>query len=93
VEVRLTGDQRALVREAIESGRYNREEDIVQEALLLWETRERRRVEILAAVDQAEASVARGESRHVSTREEALQLAVEIKRRCEAGLADAENVL
>ena len=42
---------------------------------------ERRRAEILGAVDQAEASFARGEGRRITTREEAAQLADEVKRR------------
>ncbi len=72
MEVRLTDDQKAFVRQAIESGRYSREEDALQEALRLWESRERRRAEILAAVDQAEASFFRPEGRRaISTREEA----------------------
>jgi putative addiction module CopG family antidote len=87
MEVQLTSDQKAFVRQGIESGRYNREEDALREALSLWEHRERRRAEILAAVDQAEASFARGEGRRISSREEAAQLADEIKQRGMARLA------
>src|SRR2546427_12344542 len=61
MEVHLTDDQKAFIRQAIETGRYRREEDGVQEAMSLWEEKERTRAEILAAVDVAEASVARGE--------------------------------
>jgi Arc/MetJ-type ribon-helix-helix transcriptional regulator len=74
MEVHLTPDQLAFVRQAIESGRLNREEEAVQEALSLWEQRERTRAEILAAVDVAEASVGRGEGR-VITQESMRQLA------------------
>jgi putative addiction module CopG family antidote len=81
MEVQLTDDQKAFVRQAIESGRYSREEEALRDALALWEGRERRRAEILAAVDQAEASCARGEGRRIATREESTQLADEIKRR------------
>jgi putative addiction module CopG family antidote len=81
MEVHLTDDQKAFVRDAIEAGRYSREEDALREALSLWEGCERRRAEILAAVDQAEASFARGEGRRITTREEAAQIADEIKRR------------
>jgi Arc/MetJ-type ribon-helix-helix transcriptional regulator len=81
MEVQLTDDQKAFVRQGIETGRYRREEDALQDALALWEGRERRRAEILAAVDQAEASFARGEGRKIATREEAVQLASEIKKR------------
>jgi putative addiction module CopG family antidote len=80
MEVHLTPDQKAFVRQAIESGRLNREEEAVQEALSLWEQRERTRAEILAAVDVAEASVARGEGR-VITQESMRQLADEVKLR------------
>ena len=45
------------------------------------EERERRRLEILIAVDKAEASLARGEGRLVTTEAEAKQLAADVKRR------------
>jgi Arc/MetJ-type ribon-helix-helix transcriptional regulator len=89
MEVQLTDDQKALVRLAIESGRYSREEDALEEALALWESRERRRAEILAAVDQAEASFASGAGRRIAAREEAEHLAGEIKRRGLARLMSA----
>lgn len=53
MEVNFTPDQKAFIRQAIESGRLHREEDAVQEALSLWEERERTRAEILTAVDVA----------------------------------------
>ena len=80
MEVHLTPDQKAFVRQAIESGRLRRAEDAIQEALSLWEERERARAEILTAVDAAEASFARGEGRTV-TEESMRQLADEVKRR------------
>ena len=61
MEVTLTPDQEAFVRQAIASGRLSHAEDAVREALALWEERERRRAEILVAVDAAEAAIARGE--------------------------------
>jgi putative addiction module CopG family antidote len=60
VEVQLTPDQDFFVRHAVASGRLQGAEEAVQEALTLWEERERRRVEILAAVDRAESSLAAG---------------------------------
>jgi Arc/MetJ-type ribon-helix-helix transcriptional regulator len=74
MEVQLTPDQKAFVRRAIASGRLQREEDAVREALSLWEERERRRLEILVAVDRAESSFARGEGRSVTTEGEVRQL-------------------
>jgi Arc/MetJ-type ribon-helix-helix transcriptional regulator len=87
MEVTLTFDQQAFVRQAIESGRLQREEDAVQEALSLWEARERARAGLLAAVDAAEASLARGAGRTVPTDESMRQFASEIKRRGQARLA------
>jgi Arc/MetJ-type ribon-helix-helix transcriptional regulator len=65
MEVRLTPDQEAFVRQGIAAGRYGSEADALAEAML-WEERERRRMEILAAVDAAEASLARGEGRIIT---------------------------
>jgi len=86
MEVKLTPDQMAFVRDAIKSGRLKREEEAVQEALALWEERERRRAEILVAVDEAEASLVRGEGR-IITQQSMLGLAAEVKRRGRARLA------
>ncbi len=63
MDVQLTHGQRAFVQQAIATGRLSREEDAVQEALALWEERERTRAEILRKVDRAEASLANGEGR------------------------------
>jgi putative addiction module CopG family antidote len=81
MEVQLTPDQKAFVRQAIASGRLQRGEDAVREALSLWEEREQRRLEVLVAVDRAEASLARGEGRSVTTEAEVRQLAADVKRR------------
>jgi putative addiction module CopG family antidote len=86
MEVRLTPDQEAFVRQGIESGRFHRPEDAVAEALSLWEERERTRAEILAAVDAAEASLARGEGRVIATEQDARDLANKVKQRGRARL-------
>ncbi len=86
MEVQLTPDQRAFVRQAIESGRLRGEEDAVKEALSLWEERERSRAEILAAVDEAEPSLARGEGRAI-TQESMRELAQQVTQRGRARLA------
>jgi Arc/MetJ-type ribon-helix-helix transcriptional regulator len=80
MEVELTPDQMAFVRQAIQSGRLRCEEEAVQEALALWEERERTRAEILVAVEEAEASLARGEGRIV-TQQSMRDLAAEVKQR------------
>lgn len=90
MEVQLTPDQKALAQQAIEAGRLHREEDVVRDALLLWEERERTRLEILAVVDIAEASLARGEGR-VITPQSLHELAGQVKRRGRARLAAEQS--
>ncbi len=91
MEVNLTPDQRAFVRSAIESGRFRREEDAIEEALSLWEERERARAEILAAVDDAEASLAGGEGRAITPRS-THELAEGVKQRGRARLAAEQGM-
>ena len=86
MNVQLTDDQRAFVQKAIESGRIRTEEDAVQQALALWEERERRRLEIIAMIDEADASLARGEGR-VFTKESTPTLVDEIKQRLRRRIA------
>jgi putative addiction module CopG family antidote len=90
MEVRLTRDQEAFVREAIESGRFHGAEDAVQEALSLWEDRERKRAEFMATLHDAKASLARGEGR-VITQENMRDLAEEVKRRGQSRLAAEQS--
>jgi hypothetical protein len=56
----------------------------------LWEERERTRAEIVAAVDAAEVSLARGEGRTI-TQESMRQLADEVKQRGRARLANEHS--
>lgn len=86
MEVRLTPDQEAFVRRAIEAGRFGRAEDAVEEALSLWEERERKRAEFLTTLDDANAAIARGEGR-VITQQSMRDLAAEVKQRGRARLA------
>jgi putative addiction module CopG family antidote len=86
MNVNLTPDQKAFVRDAIASGRLHGEEDAIREALALWEQRERARAQILASVDAAEAALARGEGR-VITQESMRNLAADVKQRGRARLA------
>jgi putative addiction module CopG family antidote len=86
MEVHLTADQEAFIRDAIETGRFQRKEDAVKEALSLWEERERKRAEFLATLDEAKASIARGEGRPI-TEQSMRELAEEVKQRGRAQLA------
>jgi putative addiction module CopG family antidote len=80
MEVQLTPDQKAFIQNAIGSGRFTREEDAVREALALWEKRERKRAAFLATLDDAAASLDRGEGIPI-TQESMRELAGEVKRR------------
>ena len=86
MEVQLSSDQAAFIRQAVASGRFAREEDAVREALAQWEERERRRAEFLATLDDAKASLARGEGR-VITEQSMLELTQEVEQRGLARLA------
>jgi Arc/MetJ-type ribon-helix-helix transcriptional regulator len=85
MEVELTADQRAFARQAVEAGRLRSEADVVEEALVLWEERERRRVEFRATLDEARASLARGEGRTI-TPESMRELSAEVRERGRARL-------
>ena len=85
MEVLLTSDQKAFASRAVEAGRLHSEEDAVQEALALWEERERRRVEFQATIDEARACLARGEGREI-TPESMHTLSAEVRERGRAKL-------
>jgi Arc/MetJ-type ribon-helix-helix transcriptional regulator len=86
MEIRPTPDQQAFIRAAIASGRFENAEDAGEEAMALWEERERRRAEILAAAGKAKASIAEGKGR-VITQESMRELANEVHQRGLARLA------
>jgi hypothetical protein len=62
----------------------------VKEPLSFSDERERLRAEILSAVDEAEASLARGEGR-IITRESMRELAEQVKQRGRFRLAAEQN--
>lgn len=79
MQIDLTPEQQDFVRQAVESGRFERAEDAVQAAMSLWVQHERRRAEILAAVDTAKASIDRGEGIEI-TQQSMRALADDVKR-------------
>jgi len=85
MEVQLTSDQLAFARRAVEAGRLKNEESAVEEALALWEERERRRVELQASIEDSMATLARGEGRTI-TEQSVHELASEVKERGRARL-------
>ncbi len=86
MNIQLTIDQQAFVQRAVASGRLQHEDDAVQEALALWEERERGRLELVASLNAARASLAHGEGREISV-DSMRSLAKEIKDRGRARLA------
>lgn len=90
MDVNLTPDQESFIRRGIEDGRFQNAESAVKAALSQWEERERIRAEILAAVDRADASLARGEGR-VITSESVQSLAEDVKQRGRARLAEKQS--
>jgi len=89
MDVQFTDDQKSLVQNAIASGRYANEESALKDALSLWESRERRRAEILAAVDQGEAALAG--SRRISTEDEVQEMTAGVKQRGRARLVAEQS--
>ena len=86
MDIRPTPAQELLIRRVIEAGRFANAEDVMRDALALWEERERRRAEILASVHKAKASIAQGEGR-VITEESMAELADDVHQRGLARLA------
>jgi Arc/MetJ-type ribon-helix-helix transcriptional regulator len=86
MQIELTPEQQDFVRRAVDSGRFERAEDAVQAAIALWVERERRRTEILAAIDIAKASIDRREGIEISG-QSIRALAEDVKRRGRAQLA------
>ena len=80
MQIELDREQQELIERAIASGRLRRPEDAIHEALVLWIERERRREEILTAIDEAEASIGRGEGIPITERS-IRELAEDVKRR------------
>jgi len=83
MEVQLTPDQEALARQAVASGRYPSVEDAVRDAMARWEEGERARLELLVALDEAEADLEAG--RYTDHTDSALPKLVEdLKREARA---------
>jgi Arc/MetJ-type ribon-helix-helix transcriptional regulator len=61
MQIELTPAQSSFVNLGIQEGRFRGPEEAVQQALALWEKRERARIELLASLDLAEQSLDAGE--------------------------------
>jgi Arc/MetJ-type ribon-helix-helix transcriptional regulator len=80
MQVNLSIEQQEFIDRAIDSGRLQYPEDAIREALALWIERERRREDILAAIDEAEVSLANGEGT-LLTDESLSELVNDVKQR------------
>jgi Arc/MetJ-type ribon-helix-helix transcriptional regulator len=82
MEVRITPtpEQEAFIRQAIASGRFKTAEDAARAALLRWEEGERRRAELLVDLDAADASLAQGKGRRL-TSQSIRKLTEDVKQR------------
>ena len=76
MELHPTPTQQALIRRAIEAGRYTSEEDAARAALELWERNELERAELLVALDEGESDLAAG---RFTEHDDSSSLAREIK--------------
>jgi Arc/MetJ-type ribon-helix-helix transcriptional regulator len=90
MEIQLTPAQEAFLRQAIESGRISHAEEAVRQALLLWETCERGRLDILAALDEAESDLQTGNFSDYGD-EFLLQLGEELKLEARASLKSSSR--
>ncbi len=78
MEAQFSPDQRAFIQQAIQSGRIANEQDAMREALQLWEERERKRAEILFALEQAENSIQSGNGRLMTNADDAQRFLADI---------------
>lgn len=84
MEVSFTAEQEAFIRQAVASGRYRSPEEAVQDALARWwQTSERSRLELVSALDEAEADLDAGRFADYSNAT-LPDLATELKREARA---------
>lgn len=55
MDIELTPEQDSLVSLVIEQGRLEHREDAVRDAMVLWERRERARIELLAELEAGDS--------------------------------------
>ena len=60
MEVQITADQEAFVRQAIATGRYQSSEDATRDAMLCWKQQERTRLMLSTSFDEAENDLDNG---------------------------------
>lgn len=86
MQIDLTAAQNSFVELGIQEGRFRNREEAVQQALALWEERERVRVELLTSLTEAESALDRGEGEEYAP-EDLGSLVSSISERGRAALA------
>jgi len=86
MQIELTPAQTSFVDLGIQEGRFREPEEAVQQALALWEKRERARIELLASLDLAEQSLDAGEGETYTT-ESLHELVASVEQRGKQTLA------
>ena len=61
MEIPISPEKEAFIKQAVASGRYRTAEDAVGDALERWEREERNRIELLASLDEGEADLEAGQ--------------------------------
>ncbi|MGA2250971.1 ribbon-helix-helix domain-containing protein [Terracidiphilus sp.] len=61
MQIELTPEQNSFIDLGIQQGRFQNSEEAVQQALALWEKRERARIELFASLGEAQRSLDAGE--------------------------------
>jgi putative addiction module CopG family antidote len=80
MEIKLTPEEESFVRMGVQDGRYQDPSDAVHRAMGSFVKRERNRLELIASLDEAEASLAAGEGK-TYTEETLHELAEDVERR------------
>jgi putative addiction module CopG family antidote len=71
MNVRLSPEQQAMVREKVELGYYRDEDDVIANALALLDEHDKARLEaLLAALEEGEADLRAGRSITIRTQDE-----------------------
>ena len=86
MEIDLTPEQDSFIQLGVREGRFRDEKEAVRQAIAFWEERKRRRLQVIAAIEEGEASFGDGDT-VLETEEDFRRLADDIKQRGREALA------
>ena len=89
MEIALTPEAHDVIGQAVAAGHVKDAGEAVRQAVALWVEHERRRIELLSAIDQAETSITR-DGGTAMTEKSMGNLAADVKRRGRARLKAAQ---